>query len=160
MNYRTPRTIATAIQGMLPIDFESGNPLPGFGVNTTTYADRSEQPGPVARLIDGLLRKGFAHSEIVILTLRGETHSIFSERDRVGNFTLRRFSGDYDLFGNELYSPGQITFESVRRFKGQQAPAVILVDIEPDPARPELLQRLLYTGMTRATVRVELVRRR
>ena len=42
-------------------------------------------------------------------------------------------------------------------FKGQQTPAVILVNAEPDPARPDLSQRLLYTGMTRATVRVEIL---
>lgn len=36
---------------------------------------------------------------------------------------------------------------------------MILVDLEEDPAHPERLQRLLFTGMTRATVRVELVMR-
>jgi hypothetical protein len=159
INYRTPRTIAKAIQEMLPVDFEIGNPLPGLGVGTTSYADPAEQPAIVARLIDGLLRKGFSHSEIVILTMHGVKSSVFSERDRVGNFTLRRFTGEYDLFGNQVLTAGQITFDSVRRFKGQQAPAVILVDVEEDPAHPERTQRLLFTGMTRATVRVELVTR-
>jgi len=159
VNYRTPRTIAKAIQEMLPIDFEVGNPLPGLGVGTTTYKDPAEQPAIVARLIDSLLRKGFTHNEIVVLTMRGLKNSVFSERERVGNFTLRRFTGEYDLFGNQVLTAGQITFDTVRRFKGQQAPAVILVDAEPDPTRPVLSQRLLYTGMTRATVRVELVRR-
>ncbi len=56
-------------------------------------------------------------------------------------------------------TPGQITVDSVRRFKGQQAPAMILVDVEEDPAHPERMQRLLFTGMTRATVRPELVMR-
>jgi superfamily I DNA/RNA helicase len=140
-------------------DFEIGNPLPGLGVGTTTYKDPAEQPAIVARLVDGLLRKGFAHNEIVVLTMRGRKSSVFSERERVGNFTLRRFTGDYDLFGNQILTPGQITFDSVRRFKGQQAPAVILVDTEPGPSRPELSHRLLYTGMTRATMRAELLDR-
>ena len=94
-----------------------------------------------------------------MLTLRGLKNSVFSTRERVGNFTLRRFTGEYDLFGNQVLTPGQITFDSVRRFKGQQASAVILVDVEEDPIHPERMQRLLFTGMTRATVRVELVNR-
>lgn len=159
VNYRTPHTIATAIQEMLPIEIEIGNPLPGLGVGRTLYTDPAEQPGIVARLLDGLLRKGFAHSEIAVLTVRGATHSIFSARERVGNFTVRRFTGAYDLFGNQVLTAGQITFDSVRRFKGQQAPAVILVDVAPDPEHPVRAQRLLYTGMTRATVRLELVTR-
>jgi hypothetical protein len=39
----------------------------------------------------------------------------------VGNHTLARFDGEYDLFGNQVYSKGQILFDTVRRFKGQQA---------------------------------------
>ena len=159
VNYRTPRSIARPIQERTSIAFEIGNPLPGLGVGVTQYDEPAEQPGHVARIIDALLRRGFAHREIAVLTMRGVKHSVFSERERVGNFTLRRFTGEYDLFGNQVLTAGQITFDSVRRFKGQQAPAVILVDAEPDPVRPELSQRLLYTGMTRATVRLELLMR-
>ena len=53
--------------------------------------------------------------------------------------------------------PGQLTFDSVYRFKGQQAPAVILTDIDPGPDRLAHTERLLFTAMTRATVRLELV---
>jgi superfamily I DNA/RNA helicase len=42
------------------------------------------------------------------------------------------------------------------RFKGQQAPAVILADVEPE-ADQDRMRRLLYCGMTRATVRLELM---
>ena len=53
--------------------------------------------------------------------------------------------------------PGQLTFEGVYRFKGQEAPAVILVDVDPAADRLEREERLLYCGMTRATVRLDLV---
>jgi hypothetical protein len=160
VNYRTPHSIARAIQERTSVAFEIGNPLPGLGVGVTEYDDPSEQRGHVARIIDALLRRGFSHGDIVVLTMRGRKHSVFSERERVGNFTLRRFTGEYDPFGNQVLTAGQITFDSVRRFKGQQAPAVILVDAEPDPGRQELSQRLLDTGMTRATVRLELLMRK
>jgi UvrD-like helicase C-terminal domain len=46
-------------------------------------------------------------------------------------------------------------FESVGRFKGQRAPAVVLVDIDPTPERLEQFERLAFAGMTRAAVRLE-----
>jgi superfamily I DNA and RNA helicase len=58
---------------------------------------------------------------------------------------------------NQIITPGKLLFESVGRFKGQQAPAVILVDIDPAPEKLERTQRLLFAGMARATVRLELV---
>ena len=157
VNYRTPHSIARAVQERTSVTFEIGNPLPGLGVGVTQCGDPADQPGHVARIIDALLRRGFAHGEIVVLTMRGRKHSVFSERERVGNFTLRRFNDEYDLFGNQVLTPGQITFDSVRRFKGQQAPVVILVDVEGDSGRHGTTERLLYTGLTRATVRVELL---
>jgi len=45
----------------------------------------------------------------------------------------------------------------VRRFKGQQAAAVILTDLDPGPERlPQELQ-ILFCGMTPATVRLEIL---
>ena len=52
---------------------------------------------------------------------------------------------------------GTLTFDSVYRFKGQEAPAVILVDMDPRAERLEREERLPFCGMTRATVRLELV---
>ena len=52
---------------------------------------------------------------------------------------------------------GQLTFDSITRFKGQEAPAVIIVDIDPDPVDVEQDERLLLSGMTRATLRLELL---
>lgn len=48
-------------------------------------------------------------------------------------------------------------FDTVRRFKGQQAAAVVLADV--DPREKHLLQELqvLFCGMTRATVRLEVL---
>ena len=45
----------------------------------------------------------------------------------------------------------------MRRFKGQQAAAVILTDVDPRPDRlPQELQ-FLVCGMTRAPVRLEIL---
>ena len=116
----------------------------------------------VARLVAALVAQGFRHDDIVILTTRhvttpGTPRSIFSSLERVGNYRLRRFTGAYDLLGHQIVTEGQLTFDSISRFKGQEAPAVILVDVDPDPDAADHGDRLLLSGMTRATVRLELV---
>jgi hypothetical protein len=58
---------------------------------------------------------------------------------------------------NPIVTPGQIPFDRVRRFKDQQETAVILEDVDPRESRlPQELQ-VLFCGMTRATVRLEVV---
>lgn len=79
-------------------------------------------------------------------------------RDRVsGGVWLRRFLGEYDAEGNQVLTEGRLNFDSVYRFKGQEAPAVILVDVDPRPERALQYDRLIYCGMMRATVRLDLV---
>lgn len=156
-NYRSPESIARFIHRTLPFKFEGANDLPGLGVGVTAYSKATDQPAAVASIVNGLLAQRFRYDDIVILTLRGSAESIFSSRERAGAYTLRRFTQSYDLFGNQLMTPGKLLFESVRRFKGQQAPAIVLVDIDPTPEKEEAFKRLLYSGMTRATVRLELL---
>jgi superfamily I DNA/RNA helicase len=156
-NYRSPDSIARFIGRTLPFTFECANDLPGLGVGVTPYAAAAEQPGLVNGIVTRLLEQGFNHDDIVIITLRGSEESVFSARRKVGASALRQFTREYDLFGNQSLTRGKLLFESVRRFKGQQAPAVILVDIDPAPDRVDFAQKLLYCGMTRATVRLELL---
>ncbi len=160
VNYRSPARIAAFLRETLPFEFEPGNALPGLGVEVHGYDDPAEQPGQVARVVAALRRRGFEYRDIVVLTCRGHDHSVLSARARVGNVTLRRFTGQYDLFGNQLLTEGRLTFDSVYRFKGQEAPAVVLIDIDPEAARLDHALRVLYCGMTRATVRLELLVRR
>jgi superfamily I DNA and RNA helicase len=156
-NYRSPESIARFIRRTLPFKFECANDLPGLGVGVTTYSSPADQPSLVDKIIDRLLAQGFTHDDIVILTLHGATHSVFSARDRVGGYPLRRFTGEYAPVGNQVLTPGKVLFESVGRFKGQQAPAIILVDIDMLAERREHMEKLAFAGMTRATVRLEAV---
>ncbi len=158
-NYRSPESIARFIRNTLPFEFESGNGLPGLGVAVHGYRNPQEQPRIVGKRIQALVRQGFGHDDIVILTCRGVNSSIFSGQEQVGGVKLRQFTGEYDPAGNQQFTDGRLTFDSIRRFKGQEAPAVILVDVDPDPRRLQQIQRLLFCGMTRATVRLEMVAR-
>lgn len=157
VNYRSPESIARFIRNTLPFDFELGNDLPGMGAGVHGYQDSEEQPKAVAKIVHDLVRRGFSHDDMVIITSRGARNSIFSEIEEVGGIRLRRFTGNYDSQGNQVLTDGQLTFDSIYRFKGQEAPAVILVDVDPQNDRIDREERLLYCGMTRATVRLDMV---
>src|SRR2546427_1181590 len=96
------KSIAHFIRRVLPrFHFECGSDLSGLGVGVTSYREPSEQSVIVSRLVAALLGQGFRHDDIVILTTRhvttpGTERSVFSGLDRVGNYRLRRFKGDYD----------------------------------------------------------------
>jgi hypothetical protein len=158
-NYRSPESIARYIQRVLPFDFLPSNPLPGLGVGVATYNTSEDQSKRVSAVVTNLIRSGFRHSDIVILSMRGLGKATLARQTRIGPFTLSRPTGEYDLLGNQLFEDGQLRFETVYRFKGQQAPAIILTDVDPDQSRPDHYERLLFTAMTRATVRLEIVMR-
>ena len=158
LNYRSPALIAEFVSGVLPeFPFACANDLPGLGVGVTPYDNPDDQPRLVGRIVGRLLGQRFRAQDIAVLSCRGLERMAFKDIQRIGNHTLARFTGTYDLFGNQVYSSGQILFDTVRRFKGQQSAAVVLTDI--DPREQHLTQELqvLFCGMTRATVRLEVV---
>jgi hypothetical protein len=159
-NYRSPAAIGAFIRAALPdVDFEPRNLLPGRGARVSWWTDPGEQPKQVGAIVAARVREGFAPEDIVVLTTRGLATSGVGREEKVGAFTLRRFER-YDSLGNQVYTPGQIRFDTVRRFKGGEAAAVILIDVDPDPRHPEQALRLLYAGMTRATVSLDVLARR
>jgi len=157
VNYRSPESIATFISRHLSIPFEQGNHLPGLGVDVHGYVEADEQPKIVGKIVQNLMRQGFSHDDIVVLTCRGVDKSVFNDMKKVGGLGLRHFTGEYDSDGTQVWTEGRLTYDSIYRFKGQEAPAVILVDVNPSTKHLERAEQLLYCGMTRATVRLELV---
>ena len=88
--------------------------------------------------------------------LSGRENSIFSNSIKSAGQGFDT-SRDYDSTGRQIMTEVELTFDSINRFKGQEAPAVIMVDVDPRAERLEREERLLFCGMTRATVRLELV---
>jgi superfamily I DNA and RNA helicase len=60
------------------------------------------------------------------------------------------------LFGNPEFREGELLTESVYRFKGQSAPAVIFTEIDFETL-DEKNFRKLFVGMTRARMKLVLV---
>lgn len=156
-NSRTPESVARFIREHLAIGFEPANRLPGLGVTEHRYRYPQEQPRIVNKVVNTLRRAGFTNDDIVVLSFGGIASSIFKEHADVGRLPLRRFTGEYDRDGNQILSDGGIVFESIYRFKGQQAPAVIVVDVDTEGKETTRWQHRLYCCLTRASVRVDLL---
>ncbi len=157
VNYRSPETIAKFIQQTLPFEFEVGNSLPGLEVKIHEYELKEEQPDIVSKIVIKLMRWGFSKKQIIVLSCCGHTKSIFHRLDKVGDLSLHKFKDKYDSNGKQIWTVGDLKFDSVYRYKGLEMPAVILVDVDSDEKQPEDFDTLLYCGMTRATVRLEMV---
>jgi superfamily I DNA and RNA helicase len=99
---------------------------------------------------------GFRKQDLAIVSYHGRENSQLMGLDRIGANTLRRFSGRYDLLGQPVFSEGDLLLESVYRFKGQAAPAVILAEIDFDTLDDRALRKL-FVGMTRAMLKLVLV---
>jgi len=157
-NYRTPRTLVklinllrlteTQVQALSPFEGEMQEPL--------VYATPAEIERCTAQAVERCLQRGFALADIAVVSMCGRKHSVLQGQDKLGKWTIRRFTGQFDAGSNPVWTQGQLLVESVRRFKGQAAPAVVLTECDMaqlDPAN----RRLLFVGLTRARVHLEWV---
>lgn len=162
-NFRTPLRIASFVQRALGVPFNCLNPVPGEGVYVFDYGTEAQQLALLAERIDTCLRRGFAADQIVVLSARGLDHAVFRTSERLAAVALRRFQG-YDAAGRPQFTSGHLLCDSIWRYKGLEAPVVILTDVDPmhdrsddGPTPAARALPVLYCGMTRATWRLELL---
>ncbi|MEI8324548.1 MAG: AAA family ATPase [Betaproteobacteria bacterium] len=157
-NFRTPRALVRLIN-LLRLTTTEVEPL---------SAHEGELPDPIAyetpekiapctvKAVERCLARGFALHDIAIVSLRGRERSALQSLAKLGPWTLRHFTGHYDEGGCAIWTDGELLIESVRRFKGQAAAAVVLT--ECDIAELDAMnRRLLFVGLTRARVHLEWV---
>lgn len=162
-NFRTPLRIASFVQRALDIPFNCLNPVPGEGVHIHEYRDEKHQRSLLEQRIDTCLRRGFTADQIVVLSACRAERAVFHAVDRLAAVALRRFRG-YDSVGRPMFTDGHLLCESIWRYKGLEAPVIIMTDVDPvhghSDKGPVLAPRevtALYCGMTRATWRLELL---
>jgi hypothetical protein len=157
-NYRSPRDILKDLNALVRLErpIEAGSPLSGSGVEILTYAGTAQLVEETKRGIGKAVAAGFRRSMIAVVTFRGRERSALSSYTALGPYRLRTFTHAYDLLGAPIYAEGDVTLESVYRFKGQSAPAVVFTEIDLE-AMDELAVRKLFVGATRATMKLVLV---
>jgi hypothetical protein len=160
-NFRSPRQIVDLLAaiGAVHPPVQAGSPFKGDDIDELRYPDGDTEAmlAQTRRAVTLCLGAGFARHDIAIASFRGRDKSAILHLDQLSDaHTLHSFTGDYDLFGTPIYRDGGLLAESVYRFKGQSAPALIFTEI--DFAQIDaLVLRKLFVGMTRARLKLVLV---
>jgi hypothetical protein len=135
VNYRSPRAVVDKINelGLTDTPIEWGGAVVGKEPRSYEY-----EPGGVLaateQAVRDLLEEGFSPAQIVVLSIRGVGSSELFALDPSTSVAGHRFkrSIGFDEEGNPTYTDGQILLETVYRFKGQAADAVVLVGVPRD----------------------------
>jgi hypothetical protein len=156
-NYRSPRPVVRLLQSLAPdAGIEAVGPLNDAGLEILTYADGESLRERVKEGIRLCYQAGFRKEDVALVSFRGREQSALFPYNQLGPHSLRTFSGRYDLLGHPLYSEGDLLLETVYRFKGQAAPAVVFCEIDFDTLDDKTLRKL-FVGATRAMMKLVLV---
>lgn len=157
-NYRSPRSVVKLLNALLPEadQVEAAGPFLGADLEVLTYADAAGLSQAVKEAIKQCFAAGYKRQDIAIVTFRGRDQSLLFPYTQLGQHTLRTFTGQYDLLGHPVYCDGDLLMETVYRFKGQAAPAVILAEVDFEDLDDKALRKL-FVGMTRAMLKLVLV---
>jgi hypothetical protein len=159
-NYRSPRKIVETINLLRLTDEPVAPcaPLAGEPPEFAVYGGASNRnvENATADAVRRCLRLGYPLQDIVVLCWRGRAHSELLAKDALAEWALRKFTGEYDAFGEPIICEGELAIETVRRFKGQSAPALVLMEVDFDET-DALWPNVLFVGLTRARMHVEVV---
>lgn len=153
-NYRSPRRIAEMLSPLLHLPgLVAANPIAGEEPRFHQHGDHDFH-AVLQQVVETQLQR-FAPEDIAIVSLKGRGRSLLTD-DVVAGQRLRVFTGEYSVDGQPLFSDGALRSETIFRFKGQQARAVVLIDVDFEDIN-ERLRNLLYCAMTRATFSLDVL---
>jgi hypothetical protein len=157
-NFRSPRALVELVNRLaLTAELvEPMAPLAGEAPKPLVCADPERFPSATEEAVRRCMARGFALQDVAVVSFRGRDRSALLRAESVGPWRLRRFTGAYDAAGTALWSRGDLIADSVRRFKGQAAPAVVFTECDFDTV-DDLTRRLLFVGLTRARMHLEWV---
>ncbi|NYE24777.1 ATP-binding domain-containing protein [Pigmentiphaga litoralis] len=157
-NYRSPRSVVKLLQNLLPdtVTVEPCGPIATSDVEVMVYDDTAQLIDHTKKAISHCLAAGFKRSDIAVIGFRGREQSALLRQSQLGPHAMRTFTGTYDLFGKPEFSEGDVLMESIYRFKGQAAAAVVFTEIDFE-ALDTKTKRKLFVGATRAMIKLVLV---
>ena len=157
-NYRSPQAICQAINALSLTERSviSRNPYRGEVPDFHGYDSGIGVVQQTANVFEQLLGRGFVIEDIVVLTGLGRARSTLLNAGKIGRFRTKRFSGKFSKNADPIWTDGDLLVESVYRFKGQSAPAVVLSEVQFDELSI-LERRKLFVGLTRGQMAAELV---
>jgi len=148
VNCRNSARIAEAVtitSGLSPGYSRLLSTIDSTDVEPVFYRSTSHQGELLLSIIARLL-KSFDPAEIVVLSMRADSSSCVARQSR------EQAGWQFISYREEVEGGASIRYSSVHAFKGLEAPAVVLTDIEG--IDDEQAKALLYVGMSRARVRL------
>ncbi len=159
-NYRSPRQVVDLLLSLAPggTQITASSPFSGADIDVLTWpeGDGAQMLAQTRNAIKKCLGAGFSRNDMALVSFRGREQSALLHLDALGQHTLNSFDGSYDLFGNPVFREGELLAESVYRFKGQSAPAVIFTEIDFETLDDKSFRKI-FVGMTRARLKLVLV---
>lgn len=157
-NFRSPRDVVDLINllELTPERIQARSSHRGEFPEILTYDGSAYHLKAVTRsAVDTCRDEGFSLEDIAVITWRGlQTTQLVD--NQLGPYSLLRFTQQFNAQRQPVWSNGNLLFESVYRFKGQSAPAVIITEVDFNrwTAREK---RKLFVAMTRAEMHLTLV---
>jgi hypothetical protein len=160
VNFRSPRILVDFINCLMLTDkpIIAGSGVVGFNPGWHWYVDKATMFDETEAALKYLLAQGFSKESIVILTYRGVESSAFFEMGApkgLNSIALKRQQG-YTPDGQPKFDEGQILVETLYRFKGQAADAVILTEVDFE-ALDQRNRRKLFVALSRARLHAVLI---
>ena len=157
-NFRSPRALCELcnILNLVTPPIQSRNPYRGTQPGFFVYRAATELVTQTGAAVSDLLARGFALADIAIIVCKGRDKSVLLGCDAIGPYTTRRFTGKFTSDGDPIWTKGELLMESVFRYKGQSAPAIILSEVDA-AVLTDLERRKLFVGITRAQMALEIV---
>ena len=100
----------------------------------------------IAALVDQYRNNGYAYNQICILTVKTEMNSILKGVEKIGRHNI-----------SSKRSDRSVLFTTARKFKGLEADAIIIVDVDADSFADDEKRRLFYVGASRAKHYLDIV---
>ena len=158
INYRSPQRLVSLMNALELTDdhLEAGNGYAGMIPNIEPYQDGMEIQATENAVLD-LIAEGYAPESIAVLSYRGVATSkvLSSNINELAGLKVKKFIG-YNSQGKATWSDGEIFVDTLFRFKGQCADAIVLTEIDFDEWS-ENVKRRLFVGISRARLAVSMV---
>ena len=139
-NCRNTSEIASSIGQLVGLKKDYyDNQIHGIQPKASFYRNEDELNQAAEAFVSSMLAQGVKVEDIVILSIHSVPNSAFRNVSELQGIPLSRRP-----------QAGHIWFTSVRKFKGLEAQAILLVDGEVSRLAEPLTRRLLYVGCSRA----------
>lgn len=137
------RTIGTTVENIKKDVYI--NDLSGIIPKGSFYKMPKELIAVVSDFVTRMLQDKLKVEDIVILTIDSVKNSMLQNNMHIGSIPI-----------STTPKKGHILFTSVRKFKGLEAKAILLIDIYVDKLDDELHKRLIYVGCSRASTYLQM----